>query len=170
MKAKEKDAVDAFAFASRDREMTMTRGRLLGIDYGLARLGLAVSDPSGLLARELAIIKRTSKQADFQKINQFATEQRVAGVVVGLPSNLDSPSEDYSKSDRVRAWVQEYAATTLLPIALWDEQLTTVDAIELAKQRRRKPRDPVDDLAARLILQSFLDAVRDGLAEWPTSP
>lgn len=148
----------------------MMRGRLLGIDYGLVRLGLAVSDPSGLVARELAIIKRTSKQADFQKINQAAAEQRVVGVVVGLPSNLDSPTQDDSKADRVRRWVQDYVATTNLPIALWDEQMTTVDATELARQKRRKPRAPVDDLAARLILQSFLDAVRDGLAVWPTAP
>jgi RNase H-fold protein (predicted Holliday junction resolvase) len=70
----------------------------------------------------------------------------------------------------VRAWVEHLRAATTLPIVLWDEQLTTVDAQDLARSLRRKPRAPVDDLAARLMLQSYLDALRDGLAEPPPAP
>lgn len=144
------------------------RGRLLGVDHGLARIGLAVSDPTGFVARELAIIKRTSKAEDFAKINHIAAEQRAVGFVVGLPSNLDAAPGRHTQADTVRTWVAALRQTTDLPVALWDEQLTSLDAADLARQKRRKPRDPVDDLAARLILQSFLDAVRDGLAEWPS--
>jgi putative Holliday junction resolvase len=144
-----------------------TRGRLLGIDHGLARIGLAVSDPTATLARELAIVKRTSKQADFQKINYIAAEQRVVGVVIGLPSNLDAEPDAHTQADTVRHWADEFARDTTLPMVFWDEQMTSLDAAELARQKRRKPRDPLDDLAARLILQSYLDALRDGLTEWP---
>ena len=150
----------------------MTVGRLLGIDHGLARIGLAVSDATGSVARELSIIKRTTKQADFVKLNQAIAEQHVVGLVVGLPSNLDAAPGTFTQADKVRNWVDYLKQATDLPIVLWDEQLTSVDAAELARQKRRKPNEPIDDLAARLMLQSYLDALRDGLAQPPnpTSP
>ncbi len=140
--------------------------RLIGIDHGLARLGVAVSDRERLVARELAIITHKSKREDFARINQIAAEQAAAAFVVGLPSDFDTPPEvEYTQADRVQAWVRRFKETTALPIILWDEQLTTVDAHELAHRLKRPPRAHVDDLAARLILQSYLDAVRDGLAD-----
>jgi len=139
------------------------KGKLLGIDHGLKRIGLAVSDASGLVARELTILKRKSKVEDFERINQIANEQKVVAFVVGVPHN-DGEVGVYSQADTVRRWVGHLAATTTLPIILWDEQLSSVDAQELARQQRRKPKEPIDDLAARVILQSYLDAVRDGLA------
>ncbi len=144
--------------------------RLIGIDHGMARIGVAVSDRSGVIARELAIITRTSKREDFAKINALAEQHVAQAYIVGLPSDFDDPDEvEYTQADRVRAWVERFKATTTLPIALWDEQLTTVDAHELAHRLKRPPRAHVDDLAARLILQSYLDAVRDGLAKFPES-
>jgi putative Holliday junction resolvase len=144
--------------------------KLLGIDHGLARIGLAVSDAARLTARELAIIRRTSKAEDFAKINRYAAEQSVVAIVVGLPTN-DTPAPGvYPQSEKVRHWVEQYKATTPLPIVLWDEQLSSVDAAEIARRQRRKPTDPVDDLAARVILQSYLDALRDGLAQPPEAP
>jgi len=142
-------------------------GRLLGIDHGLKRIGVAVSDPSGLVARELAIIKRKSKEEDFKRLNQIAFEQSVIAVVVGLPMNLDAASE--SQATIVRNWVERFAETNAFPMILWDEQLSSVDAREIARQQRRKATAPIDDLAARVILQSYLDALRDGLAEPPPS-
>jgi putative holliday junction resolvase len=147
----------------------VTPGRLLGIDHGLARIGLAVSDASQLVARELAIINRKSRQEDFEQINRIAQERRVVGIVVGLPFNPDTLPGDHTQADTVRLWVERFSATTLLPIVLWDEQLTSTDAQELSRQKGRKARDRIDDLAARVILQSYLDAVRDGLASpFPT--
>ncbi len=145
----------------------MTEGRLLGIDHGLARIGIAVSDPSRSLARELAVIKRTTKRADFAKLNHIIAEQRVVALVVGLPSNLNAAPGTFTQADKVRNWIDYLRQATPLPIVMWDEQLTSVDAAELARQKRRKPSEPIDDLAARLILQSYLDALRDGLAEPP---
>jgi len=142
------------------------KGRLLGVDHGLKRIGLAVSDASGLVARELAVIKRRSKAEDFRRVNQIAAELEVVGIVVGLPSNESQPGV-YSQADAVRRWVEHFGQTTSLPIILWDEQLSSADAREIARQQRRKPGEPIDDLAARVILQSYLDAVRDGLASPP---
>lgn len=145
-------------------------GRLLGIDHGLKRIGLAVSDASGLVARELSIIQRTSNTADFEKINRAAKEQRVVGIVVGLPVNSEAKPGDYTQGDTVKRWIERFAQTTSLPIITWDEQLTSLDAHELAIQKGRKMREPYDDLAARLILQSYLDAVRDGLTAFLEPP
>lgn len=145
----------------------MINSRLLGIDHGIQRIGLAVSDPTGLIARELQIIHRKSRAEDFTAINTIAAEHQAIALIVGLPTNYDAPAGAYTQADTVRLWVERLSATTDLPIILWDEQLTSEDARELAKQQRRKPTDPIDDLAARLILQSYLDAVRAGLADPP---
>ena len=142
--------------------------RLVGIDHGDARIGIAVSDRALLTARELVVIVRRSKREDFARINTIAAEQNATAFVVGLPSDFDTPEGvEYTQADKVRTWVERFRETTTLPIILWDEQLTTVDAYELAKRRKRPPRAHVDDLAARVMLQSYLDALRDGLAELP---
>lgn len=141
----------------------MSGGRLLGIDHGVVRIGVAVSDALRLIARELAIIERRSRQEDFEHLNQLAAQENVVGVIVGMPSAPDD-ADGHTQADTVRLWVERYAATTHLPIVLWDEHLTSADAQALARQQKRKFRQPIDDLAARLILQSYLDALRDGLA------
>ncbi len=144
--------------------------RLIGVDHGLARIGVAVSDPLGLTARELTIIERKSKREDFARLNTIAAEQQATAFIVGLPSDFDTPETvEYTQADKVRTWVEHFKATATLPIILWDEQLTTVEARELAHRLKRPPRARVDDLAARVMLQSYLDAVRDGLAEPPPS-
>lgn len=144
--------------------------RLLGIDHGLKRIGLAVSDASGLIARELAVINRTTNQEDFERINRAAREQQAAAIVIGLPFNDQAKPGEHTQADTVRRWVERFQAATSLPIVLWDEQLTSLAAREISIRQRRKPRDPIDDLAARVMLQSYLDAVRDGLAEPPPAP
>ncbi len=143
----------------------MIKGRLLGIDHGLKRIGLAVSDESGLVARELIVLNRKTNREDFTQINRIAGEQKVIGIVVGLPINSDAEAGEYTQADTVRRWVERFGETNPLPIHLWDEQLTSVDARELSIRQGRSRRDPIDDLAARIMLQSYLDAVRDGLAE-----
>lgn len=142
-------------------------GKLLGIDHGLKRIGLAVSDATGLVARELLVLKRKSKKEDFERINAIAAEENAVAFVVGLPVNHNAPPGVHKQEDTVRLWAERLSETTDLPILFWDEQLTSEDARELARERRRKPTDPIDDLAARVILQNYLDAVRDGIAEPP---
>jgi putative Holliday junction resolvase len=143
----------------------MTSGKLLGIDHGLARIGLAVSDATRMVARELTVIQRTSNQEDFARINRIADEQQVVGVVVGVPFDSDRAETGRdTQADTVKRWVERFAQTTPLRIMLWDENLTSVEAQEIARRQRRKVREPIDDLAARVMLQSYLDAARDGLA------
>ncbi len=142
--------------------------RLIGVDHGMARIGVAVSDRAGLTARELTIIERKSKREDFARLNALAAEHEAGAFVVGLPSDYDDPADvEFTQADRVRAWVEHFRQATPLPILLWDEQLTTVDAQAMARRLKRPPRAHVDDLAARVMLQSYLDAVHDGLAEPP---
>lgn len=139
----------------------------MGIDHGVARIGLAVSDPSGLVARELTIIKRKSKREDFERINRLAAEQKVVAFVIGVPHNLDAPPGVHLQSDTVMRWVEQFRSTTELPILLWDEQMSSHDAQEMSRRLKRRYDDPIDDLAARVILQSYLDAIRDGLTPPP---
>lgn len=141
--------------------------KLLGIDHGLRRIGLATCDPSGLIARELTIIQRRSKAEDFEKINTIIQQERIEGVVVGIPTNYEAHEGQQSQAKSVMKWVNQLTEAIEVPVALWDEQLSSADARELARSKKRKPTDPIDDLAARVILQSYIDAVRDGLAQLP---
>lgn len=139
----------------------------MGIDHGLARIGVAVGDTSSYLARELTVISRRSKCEDFDRISRLAVEHRITSFVIGLPTNIGSNAV-FSHADKVRNWAAALQSALPYPIIFWDEQLTSVDAAQLAQQRRRKLREPIDDLAARLILQSYLDAVREGQITLPS--
>ncbi|MEM9952932.1 MAG: Holliday junction resolvase RuvX [Chloroflexota bacterium] len=144
-------------------------GRLLGIDHGIARIGVAVSDALGITATQLRIIERKSKAEDFALLNQIAQEEGVVAIIVGMPNN-EVPEGVHSQADTVRLWIERFQATTPLPIVEWDEQLSSIDATEIAKRHGRNVRDHVDDLAARVILQSYLNALNDGLATLPPRP
>ena len=141
-------------------------GKLLGIDHGLKRIGVATSDALGITARELLIIERKSKIEDFAKLNAIAHEQNVVAVIVGLPMS-EARDGEHTQQDIVQRWVERFQETTHLPIILWDEQFSSQDAKALAKMQKRHFREPIDDLAARLILQSYLDSLRDGFTTFP---
>ncbi len=141
--------------------------KLLAIDHGERRLGVATCDASGLVARELVIIDRQSRTEDFAAIQRLIDEENIEALLIGLPLNDESPARQAERCARVRRWARRLSVATGLPVTLWDEQLSSVDAAELARARRRHPRAPLDDLAARIILQGYLDALRDGLAGNP---
>jgi putative transcription antitermination factor YqgF len=139
-----------------------------------SRAGADFSDPLRLVARELAIIKRKSKREDFERIHSLAAEQGVVAFVIGVPQNLDARPGTHLQAETVLRWVEKFKATTMLPIILWDEQMSSADAQEISRRHKRRYDEPIDDLAARVILQSYLDAIRDGLEPAPnlgsTSP
>lgn len=141
----------------------------MGLDHGLRRIGAAVSDANRLVATELTIIVRQTRAEDFAAINALAAREQVVGFVVGMPYS-DAPPGAYTQADTVTLWVSRFAQTTPLPVVTWDETLTSDDARALARYLRRRPDAPIDDLAARIMLQSFLDALRDGLATFPQRP
>lgn len=145
----------------------MRRGRIIGIDYGLKRIGLATCDESWLIARELFVLNRKSKREDFEQINRVVAEHEAVAIVVGLPYDHDAPEGVYTQADRIRLWTQRLMETVSVPVIMWDETLSSEDAKILARDMRRKRDDPIDDLAARIILQRYLDALRDGLATPP---
>jgi len=114
----------------------------------------------------LRVIERKSKAEDFALLNQIAKKEAVVAIVVGIPNN-EVPEGVHSQADTVRLWIERFRETTDLPIIEWDEQLSSIDAKELAYQKGRKPSQAIDDLAARIILQRYLDALHDGLATFP---
>lgn len=141
-------------------------GRLLGIDHGIKRIGLAVCDASRMIASELTVLQRTTRQADFEALVRIIAREKVVGIVIGIPTH-NSPTGAHTQADTVRLWITRLRAFTDLPIVEWEESLTSEDAKELAHLQKRKQGAPLDDLAARLILQSYLDALHDGLATFP---
>lgn len=140
------------------------RGRTLGVDVGERRIGLAVSDPTGTLARPLKTLTvagpRDAIEQVMREVERLSLEDEgLDGIVVGVPAHLDgSPSE---QTKRVLAFIEALSARTRLPIARVDERLTSREAeSRLARRekdwRRRKAR--LDAAAAAIILQEHLDS------------
>ncbi len=144
-------------------------GRLLGIDHGDKRIGLAVSDAMGVSARELAIIESRGSTHDFAAIRRFAHAERVVGVVVGVPHNPNAPAGVKTQAELVREWIAGLRDAVDLPVVEVSEYLTSEEARRLARDQKRGARAKIDDLAARVILQSYLDALSYGSATFPTA-
>ena len=142
-------------------------GRLIGIDHGQKRIGLAISDALGIAARELAVLHSRGTAADFERILALAKREQAVGFVLGIPHSPNAPAGILTQADAVRQWMRQFAQASPLPIAQTSEYLTTTEARQIAKQLKRPPSQPIDDLAARIILQSYLDALSYGAARFP---
>ena len=134
------------------------KGRLIGLDHGSKRIGLAVSDALGIVARELTIVQRTTRAKDYEQILAIAEREGACGFVIGVPHNPNAPEGVHLQADKVKRWIERLRKRTHLPISEVSEYLTSVEAREIARELKRKPAEPIDDLAARVILQSYLDA------------
>lgn len=146
--------------------MSLIPGKLLGIDYGLKIIGLATCDALGLLATPHSLLKRKSKKEDFARIAALVEELGVAEIICGLP--IPPPDyEGYSLADTVRLWASRLAAVVPIPVRLWDEALTSQEAAHLLEEAGSHPRDRIDDAAAAVILQSYLDSRREGFPAPP---
>ena len=135
-----------------------SRGALIGLDLGTKTIGVAVSDPDRKLATGVETIARTAFTADAQRVLALAAERSVVGFVLGLPLNMDGSEGPRAQS--TRAFARNLAKLTELPIALWDERLSTV-AVEreliAADVSRAKRAAIIDEHAAIFILQGALD-------------
>jgi len=133
-------------------------GKLMGLDLGSKTIGVAISDGLRLTATPLTTIKRQKFSADAARLLEIIKEHCVTGVVVGLPLNMDGSEGPRAQS--ARAFVRNLATKTTLPIALWDERLSTSAVtrtlIEADVSRAKRAR-LVDKLAASFILQGALD-------------
>ncbi len=132
--------------------------RILGIDYGEKRIGLAVSDELGIAARGLSVIERKSKKTDMEAIATAVSAQGIGAIVVGYPLRLDgSAGIQCEKVDRFLGALRE---TFPLPVIAWDETLSTKEAEDLMREAgvtRKKKRGMVDRIAAAFILQDYLN-------------
>lgn len=142
-------------------------GRLLGVDHGLKVIGLAVCDPTGLIARPLQLIVRASKKEDFAKINAIIVQHKIVGAVVGLPVSPPEITAVVTQADRVRLWASRLAAAIPVPVYLWNERYSSDDAADLIAEAGKTRPERLDAVAAAVILQSFLDALRDEGFPWP---
>ncbi|MBI3362605.1 MAG: Holliday junction resolvase RuvX [Chloroflexi bacterium] len=140
--------------------------RILTIDHGDKKIGLAISDESELLARPLKVLAHRSRAEDARAISQIATVEGAGRIVVGLPKNEDG--EEGPQARRVRRWAESLIETCPLPVEFWDESFSTVEAAALRRNKRRgrgasrarSLKHADDAVAAAVILQSYLDARR----------
>jgi putative holliday junction resolvase len=134
------------------------RGALIGLDLGSKTIGVATSDPDRRLATAVETIARKSFSADAARVLALAAERKAAGLVLGLPVNMDGSEGPRAQS--TRAFARNLARLTELPIALWDERLSTA-AVEreliAADASRARRKAVIDQHAAVFILQGALD-------------
>ena len=134
------------------------RGSLIGLDLGTKTIGVAVSDPDRRLATGVETIARKNFTADAKRVLALAAERAAVGFVLGLPINMDGTEGPRAQS--TRAFARNFGKLTELPIALWDERLSTA-AVEreliAADVSRAKRAAVIDEHAAMFILQGALD-------------
>ena len=137
--------------------------RLLGIDLGSKRIGVAVSDRSGTIASPLTVITRGKTQRlDHEEIARLVVEEEAEGIVVGLPLNMDGSAG--SAAQAAEREVERMATVVSVPVYLHDERRSTVQADQSMVQRNMNAADRravVDKVAAAFILQSWLDTHRE---------
>jgi putative holliday junction resolvase len=133
--------------------------RILAIDYGSRRMGLAVSDPLGITAQGLETLQRRNKRSDFARLEKLIREYQVREIVLGNPLRMSG--EEGAQSQKVAEFAEELRRRFELPVHLWDERLTSAEANRILREAElsiQKRAAAVDRMAATLILQSFLQA------------
>ena len=136
-------------------------GRTMGLDIGDSRIGVALSDPLGILASPLTIVSRDDTEADIAAIVTIAGQHNVASIVIGLPINMDG--SEGGQAAKVRDFTAGLQRRTDLPVIFQDERLSTVEAMRLFKEAGKTGRGArYDAAAAAVILQSYLDEKSGG--------
>ncbi len=133
--------------------------RILGLDVGDRRIGLAISDPNGQVAVPLRTLHRTAQDGAVDAIAALVAEENVEAIVVGLPLRLDGTAG--SQAESVEEFVRQLLPAVNVPVTLWDERLSTVQAEQLLRRDgppSRKGKAEQDSLAAAIILQGYLDS------------
>jgi putative Holliday junction resolvase len=139
--------------------------RIMAIDPGDKNIGLALSDPGGVIASPLSVIKHISRPLDAARIAALALENQAELIIVGQAMNDEGlPSPQGKKAARLAAAIR---AQTTLPVKLWDESFSTQSAraafIEMNVPKKKR-RGHLDNLAAAITLQSYLDAMQDEIS------
>ena len=140
--------------------------KILGIDYGEKRFGLAVSDPSNMVARSLKVLERNKTRGWLGELKAIVDKNKIEKIVIGLPRNMNGSLGE--KGKEVLAFVKVLEKAIRVPIVTWDERLTTVSAEKVLRQAelsRKKRKDILDKLSACIILQNYLDSIGSGQKE-----
>ena len=140
--------------------MNSPTGRILALDLGKKRIGLAISDPLGITAQGLPNLNRTNKRADFAELERLIEDREVRMILMGNPINMRG--SEGRQSGWVREFAQELEQRTKLPVKLWDERLTSVEAGRVLRASGisiEKRAAAVDKLSAVILLQSYLDSL-----------
>ena len=135
------------------------RPRIMALDFGARRIGLAVTDELGLTAQGLPTLHRTNKRNDFDQLRRTFKKYNVGEIVMGLPLRMSG--EAGIQAERVEAFAGELRARFKLPVYLFDERLTSVEAnrvLDETEMGGRRRKGVVDQLAAVLILQAFMES------------
>lgn len=131
--------------------------RIMGIDYGDARTGIAISDLLCSIVGSTTVIHSRNAEKTLAQIAQIAQEKEVGEIVMGLPKNMDGT--EGPRAALCREFAERVATTTGLPVKLWDERRTTVEAHNILSEHNyhgKKRKDTVDAVAASLILEGYL--------------
>ena len=135
---------------------------ILGLDIGDVRTGVAISDELGIAAHPLCTIRRKSRKVLLSELQRLVTAHKVERIVVGLPLQLDG--ETGSQERKIRQFAEKLAQQVNLPIVFWDESFTTFEAAQIlreTKKRRKKRKQVIDQIAAVLILEGYLEELRN---------
>jgi len=142
---------------------SLPRRRILALDMGEKRIGVAVSDETQLIARSYTVVERTSRAADFAQLAEIVARENVGSLLVGLPVEMDGAEGSLA------LWVRDYGAALAehlgLPVTFWDESFTSKQASASMRARgirAREQKNWIDAVAAAFILQDYLDAQRRG--------
>ncbi len=145
-------------------------GRILALDVGSRRIGLAVSDPLGITAQGLDTLYRKNKKTDFAHLERVIRQYEVRELVVGLPLRMSGA--EGIQSEKMAAFAAGLRERFGLPVHLWDERLTSAEANRILREAElsiEKRKHAVDRMAAVLILQSFMQA-REAARKLPSMP
>ena len=135
--------------------------RIMAIDYGDARTGVALSDPTGFLAGQTFLIKSRKQEVVLEELAALVQRQGAQELVMGYPRNMDGTLGP--RAEKYAAFARRLEEATGLPVALWDERRTTVDAHRILGEqgvRAKNRKDKIDSVAATLILEGYLDWTR----------
>lgn len=133
--------------------------RVLGLDVGSRRIGIAISDPLGITAQGLETLQRQNKRLDFEKLEKIVRGYGVTQIVVGLPLRMSGM--EGIQAEKMQLFAEELRKRFQLPVHLWDERLTSAQANRLLRETEmsiKRRGEVVDQMAAVLILQSFMDS------------
>lgn len=151
-----------------ENERKLPEGRILGLDVGSRRIGVAVSDPLGITAQGLETLQRKTKRHDFDYLQRVIQMYDVREIVVGLPLRMSGA--EGTQSEKMQVFAEELRKRFRLPVHLWDERLTSAEAnrllrdTDLSIEKRGKA---VDRMAAVLILQGWMERRAAGASGFP---